>query len=310
MTTWLVTGGSGFLGRHLLAALERCARPGTRIVALDRRPPEDVPPDRFERADLDDLPALFATIERLAPDMVFHLAGLTASSDPARLYRANVGGTVHLVEALERLHRPARLVLAGSAAELGPVPLAHLPADESCPCRPMGAYGLSKWFATAYALRRGGPLDVVVARIFNPIGPGAPAGQAFGRFAAELAAPGPDPLRLTVRDLDARRDFVDARDVASALLALAVRGRPGTIYHVGTGRSRSVREGFDRLIELSGRRVRLAHQSTAPQGPAESRADIARIERETGWTPRIDWEQSLLDLWVEMIQRNTARHVA
>jgi len=68
-------------------------------------------------------------------------------------------------------------VIAGSAAEYGPVPAHRLPAGLATPCRPRDPYGLSKWFASAAGLRAGAPLEVVVARIFNPIGPGSPARQ-------------------------------------------------------------------------------------------------------------------------------------
>ncbi len=310
MSTWLVTGGAGFLGRPLLAALETAARAGTRIVALDRRPPVDWPLDEFGRVDLEDVRALEAQLARFDPDVVFHLAGLTAARDPTWFYQANVGGTVRLIEAWKRLGRSGRLVLAGSAAELGPVPVEHLPAGESCPCRPVGAYGLSKWFATAYALRCGPPIEVVVARIFNPIGPGLPSSQAFGQYAARLAESVADPVRLVVGDLDARRDFVDVRDVATALVALAVRGHAGLIYHVGSGHSRSVREGLDRLVELSGRRVELVHQIGYRRGPADSCADITRISDHTGWSPRIGWEQCVADLWQAAKSQAPVRQVA
>src|SRR3954465_8481467 len=127
--------------------------------------------------------------------------------------------TVHLLDALRALARPVRAVLAGSGGELGPVAADDLPVGEDYACRPAESYGLSKWLATTAGLAARPPLEVVVARIFNPIGPGMPPGLAFGRFARRLAEPGPDPLRLTVGNLDSRRDFIDVRDVARALIA-------------------------------------------------------------------------------------------
>lgn len=299
MGTWLVTGGTGFLGRHLLAALAYGPPDGARVVALGRRQPPDWPADRFTRADLDDLPALTRAVADLEPDVVLHAAGRTPPADPPALYRANTRGTVHLLSSLRATGRAVRVVLAGSAAELGPVPVEWLPVGEDHPCRPADAYGLSKWFASYAGLAAAPPLEVIVARAFNPIGPGLPTSQAFGRFARLLAAPGPDPIRLDVGDLEARRDFIDVRDVASALLALLTHGRPGRVYHVGSGRSRRVGDGLDALIGLSGRRVEVHPGETTRRGPSDSRADIARITAETPWVPRIAWEQSLADLWAE-----------
>ncbi|MFO0888716.1 MAG: GDP-mannose 4,6-dehydratase [Isosphaeraceae bacterium] len=144
-----------------------------------------------------------------------------------------------------------------------------------------------------------------VARVFNPIGPGQPETQAFGGFAARLRSDAPDPLVLVTGDLDTRRDFIDVRDAARALVAVALRGEAGEAYHIGTGQSRTVREGLDRLIALSGRQVSVVvdPNGNGRRGPADSRADIARITARTGWTPRIPFEQSLADLWAERSSR-------
>jgi GDP-4-dehydro-6-deoxy-D-mannose reductase len=139
-----------------------------------------------------------------------------------------------------------------------------------------------------------------------------PASQAFGRFAAVLASPGIDPLRLKVGGLDARRDFIDVGDVADALLALALRGRSGLVYHVGTGCSHRVGDGLDILVDLSGRQVCIEVDPTI-QGPgtADSRARIDRIRDHTGWEPRVPWETSLAHLWREALENpKRARRVA
>ncbi len=328
MPVWLVTGASGFLGRHLMAELDRRRAPDVEVVASGRghaphsvggvgrrgathRPDADGglrradPPyqGRFVGADLDDPESIGESIRQVGPSVVLHLAGRTLPASAEELYRGNTMATVHLLDALRAWGHPARVVLAGSAAELGPVDEAVLPVGEDHPCRPADPYGLSKLLATAAGLAARMPLEVVVARIFNPIGPGQPPSQALGRFAARLAAGPRSPL--IVGDLDARRDFIDARDVARALIALATRGRPGLVYNVGTGTSHRVGDGLDQFIRLSGRDVsvhvdpKLARRA----GPRDSRADIRRIVEHTGWRPRVAWEQSLRDLWDEAYRR-------
>jgi nucleoside-diphosphate-sugar epimerase len=297
MPTWLVTGATGFLGSHVLHALGALPGPAAEVVVLGRRRPEGWPASSFVPADLDDAEGVRLAVEPLAPSVVIHTAGRTPPAPADQLYRTNALGTVHLLDALRQT--PARVVLAGSAAELGPVERADLPVGESYPCRPAGAYGLSKWLATAAGLAARPPLEVVVARIFNPIGPGLAATQAFGRFAAGLRAHDPDPLTLIAGDLDSRRDFIDVRDVARALIALATLGRPGLVYHVGTGCSHRVGDGLERLIRLSGRAVHVESrpEPVGARGPIDSRADIRRIVEHTGWRPQISWDQSLEDLW-------------
>jgi nucleoside-diphosphate-sugar epimerase len=299
MSVWLVTGGSGFLGRHLL---ERLRSKGVEPIAIGRRRPTT---GAFVPVDLDDSSSLPRVVAEIAPDLVVHLAGRTPPALAEELYRSNTLATVHLLDALRSSGRDCRVVLVGSAAELGPVPVEDLPVDESYPCRPADPYGLSKWLASSAGLAARPPLEVIIARVFNPIGPGMPESQALGRFAGELAE-GSVPLRLTVGDLDARRDFVDARDVAGALLALADRGHPGRIYHIGTGRSHRVGDGLDRLIALSGREVVVESDPTFARGrgPSDSRADVRRIAEEVGWSAAIAWDESLRDLWADAVARS------
>jgi nucleoside-diphosphate-sugar epimerase len=198
-------------------------------------------------------------------------------------------------------------VLVGSAAELGPVPVQSLPVGEDYPCRPRDPYGLSKWLATSAGLAASPPLEVAIARVFNPVGPGLPTSQALGRFAQALAT-GSGPIRLTVGDLDARRDFIDVRDVARAVIALVRDGHPGRVYHVGSGRSQRVGDGLDWLISASGREVRVEVDPgrLRSPGPADSRADIRRIAEEVGWSSEISWEASLRDLWKDAVEKARA----
>ncbi len=223
MPVWMVTGATGFLGRHVLSALG--TRVDARVVALGRRRHEPWDSGEFVTADLDDLPALTRAVAAIQPDCVIHAAGRTPPGTAESFYRSNTLATLHLLDALKTLARPVRVVLAGSAAELGPVPVEDLPVGEDQECHPHEAYGLSKWLATCAGLAARPPVEVMVGRIFNPIGPGLSTSQAFGRFAAELADP--STSALVVGDLEARRDFVDIRDVAQALVALAEQGRAG-----------------------------------------------------------------------------------
>jgi nucleoside-diphosphate-sugar epimerase len=315
MAVWLVTGASGFVGRHVLGALQRGA-PGlslvdSKVIVLGRRCPETWPSDCFVAADLSDRDKLPALIQQVAPDYVIHTAGRTPPADDDELYRGNFWATIHLLSALRSMHKPARVVLSGSAAELGPVEPEFLPVDETYLGYPRDAYGRSKYLATSAGMAERPPLEVMVARVFNPIGPFTPPTQAFGRFADRLTDPDTDPLNLVVGDLEARRDFIDVRDVARAMIALALHGHPGLAYNVGTGRSRPVGEGLERLKQLSGRDVRVSVDPAlkSRRGPADSRANIDRITAHTDWRPTISWEQSLEELWREVDARKRPRRV-
>lgn len=304
MNGWLLTGATGFLGRHVLDALHEAGGSAPPVAVIGRRRPEGLQSGAFVPADLEDPDSLARAVAEVQPHVVIHAAGLTPPvENPSRFEQVNTQGTIHLLHALEALGKPVRVVIVGSAAEYGPTAPEDLPINEHHLCRPLDAYGRSKWLASTAGLLVRRPVESMVARVFNPIGPGMPESQAFGRFAARLASPESDPLSLRVGNLESRRDFVDARDVARALIALAFRGRRGRVYNVGSGVARRVGDGLDRLIELSGRRV-VVESDLGSGGVAESRADISRIVRETGWEPRITWEQSLKDLWESTVAVN------
>jgi nucleoside-diphosphate-sugar epimerase len=282
MAGWLITGAAGFLGRHLA---DRLRREGVPIHPVDR-----------SEADLADPGEAARLLAGTAPEVIVHVAGATPPAPRAVLYAANLASTLNLLDAARDLGRPVRFVLVGSAAEYGPVPDEELPVREDRPCSPLDAYGLSKLLATTAGLAARPPVEVIVGRVFNPIGPGAPPSQVFGRLVRALSCPEGLPGGLEAGDLDARRDFIDARDVAGALVALARRGKPGAIYNIGTGESHSVREGLELLLRWSGRDPEIRTVPGRP-GPKDSRADIARIVADTGWRPEVSWERSLKDQW-------------
>jgi nucleoside-diphosphate-sugar epimerase len=215
----LLTGATGFLGSHVLAALQ--AR-RVEAWALSRRPPTDIPPKRWVALhNVADLEAMRQAIASAAPDVILHAAGAAVGSLDT-IYAANaVFGATLLAAAADAAPR-ARMVLAGSAAECGFVPPECLPVTEETAPRPRDAYGISKLAQTFHALaalERG--QSVVVARLFNFIGPGMPAHLALGSFGRQLAAMQPSGGALKTGNLSGERDLLPVDEVVDSLLALA-----------------------------------------------------------------------------------------
>ncbi len=134
MAVWLITGATGFVGRYVLdavkAGVEGLARSETEVVALGRRCPLGWPERSFVAADLNDTASLRQAVQTISPDFVVHTAGRTPPALDEELYRANFWATIHLLGALRTVKKPLRVVLSGSAAELGPVDAANLPVNE------------------------------------------------------------------------------------------------------------------------------------------------------------------------------------
>jgi len=258
----LVTGASGFVGRAVLdelqalgleaIAVSRTARP---VVAGEAR---RLLADPSEAAEVRDL------LLSVEPQIVLHLAGVSTAPSYSDLYEANVVFAANLLDAALAMPCMPRVLLAGSAAEYGPVPAALQPVREDVACRPNTAYGASKLAQTSHAFvaaSRG--LPVVVARLFNPIGPGMPKSLALGSFGHQIARMGKSGGVLATGDLDVVRDFMDIRIAAKLLVGLSLASEAsGEVVNVCTGDGRRLLDLTQRLIAVSGVPVELQHDES------------------------------------------------
>lgn len=299
----LVTGVGGFSGRHLVGRL-RLRRPAA-IVGLDCAAGAAIEPGLFAECDLTDPKDVLAAVFRARPDVVIHLAGVFGAASPETIRDVNVGGFRHLCTALRRYHEESgltiRLVTVGSAAELGSTGVARLPVTEDAVCLPETDYGKSKLAVTrlAQAEPTEGPLEIVIARPFNLVGPGLSESLSLGSFARQIAAVGRGEAEaIHCGPLSARRDFLDVRDAVEAYLALAERGSAGQVYNVCAGRSFQIADQLHEMIEAAGGDIPVVEDRSRqrPGDLPDIYGDHTKITRETGWRPTIPISRSLADL--------------
>lgn len=289
MTRVLLTGAGGFLAGPLA---ERLA--ARKPFLASHRPRPDA-----RAYDLTNPAAARALVRDASPSLIFHLAGRTRPGSWEEHWRAHVSASVNLLEALSSADRPARVVIVGSAAEYGAAGGRRVVREDAA-LEPLSLYGAGKAAQSLAALTfNRGPIEVVVARIFNVLGPGTPENLAPGAFARQIAEieQGRQSPELKVGDLAARRDYVDVRDAADALVLLGRRGRGGQCYNVGTGRSTSMKAVLDGLLAASSARV-IVTADPSRMRPSEVRdlaADARKLRRETGWRPRVPLARSLAD---------------
>jgi GDP-4-dehydro-6-deoxy-D-mannose reductase len=298
----LVTGASGFVGRHLV---ERLIADGYETVGTGG--PHDT--DAGLPIDLSDIDTLHAAFDIAQPDVVFHLAAQAfvprSIEEPRETYETNVIGTANVLQTLREFKgrgHAVRLVFVSSAEVYGTQPMSAMPITESCPLNPVNPYAASKAAAEALVLgeTRSFGLDALVTRAFNHIGPGQNERFAVPSFAAQLAsiANGAEPV-LLVGNLDAKRDFLDVRDVVAAYVALAERGESGELYNVCSGAALSMRELLAELIRIAHVPVEV-REDTSRMRPVDVPliyGDNTKLRAHTGWSPQILLRRTLQDVF-------------
>lgn len=308
----LIIGAAGFVGGYLARHLKNDL--GWETV-LTKLPAENIE-GGYETYDLDILSQedISALLQRVRPDVIFHLAAqssVAVSWKKPRLTAAvNIEGCINLLEAvrLSENYSP-RILLIGSGEEYGHLPKGVSLVSEDTPINPGNPYAATKaaqnMFGTLYARSYG--MDIIMVRAFNHIGKGQLPQFAAADFclqAAEIKA-GIKENVIRTGNLSAKRDFTDVRDVVRAYGMLAVNGKAGETYNVGSGRSIAISELLAEIIDISGCEIR--HETDParmrPSDIPEIRADITKLQRDTGWTPEI----ALCETLGEMIEENVRR---
>jgi nucleoside-diphosphate-sugar epimerase len=294
----VVLGATGFLGRHVSGTLRGA---GIHVVGVSRS--SDVRLDLCE-ADHQDLTRLLETTEA---DVVVNASGIVWQGDEPGMRRLNTDFVRRLARAAADVPRRPLLIQLGTVHEYGAAPEGAATGEDAAGAPPT-VYGRTKRDAAEALLAAAGSggAPAAILRIVNVCGPGTPPESLLGMVAARLRAiagsPAHAPAVLRLSPLDARRDYVDVRDVADAVLAAAVRRQAaagGRIFNIGRGEAVSVRHLVHTLIELSGATVRVEEAAGSTQLRTTSqwqRSDISRARTELEWLPRRALKESLGDL--------------
>lgn len=300
MARVMLFGATGFLGRAAGAALREDPRVSD-LVAVGRRP---VPGWHWIRHDLVTDPAadLVRLLRQVMPDAVVNCAGRLTGSY-AELVAANTGAVASLVDAVMAGAPRARLVTLGSAAEYGLVRPGRA-VREADPAIPVSGYGVTRLAATQMVelASRAGEIDAVVLRVFNPIGPGLPEHNVAGRAIRELRqALDTGATEVRMGPLGAYRDFVDVRDVASAMVAAVFATRPrGVVCNVGSGTAVTARTLVHLFADAAGFTGTIT-ESDRPSNRSPGVDWIAADPRHTaavlGWSPRYSLAESAAYAW-------------
>jgi len=291
----LVTGGAGFIGSHLAAALVE-DNDVTVVDDLSAGDRSHVPDDAtFVEADVRDdvLPDLVANA-----DCVFHEAAQVSVDRsveaPVTSHDRNVDATLAVLEAARATD--ARVVLASSCAVYGHPATVPTPEDE--PTEPTSPYGLEKLTVDHYArlYHELYGLETVALRYFNVYGPRTTGSEYAGviDIFLEQATSG-DPLTVH-GDGSQTRDFVHVSDVVRANLLAATTDHVGESYNVGTGRKCSIADLAELCREAVGADVPIRHEDPRAGDVDRSCADTAKAASKLGFESSVALEDGLRDL--------------
>lgn len=300
MSHLLLLGATGFLGTHIHTAARHHPRV-EKVTTLGR-----------DRCDLHTITVtdLADLLRHLAPTAVINATGRLDGTH-TDLITANTLATAKLIDAIATATPTTRLVRLGSAGEYGPIPPGHA-ATEDHPTNPISAYGHSHLAATGllHHATTTGTINGVTLRVFNPIGPGTGPATLLGAVATQLRhAITTSTPTIHTGPLTTHRDFIDARDVATATIAAALTPTTHPILNIGSGHATPIRHAVETLATHAGYTGTITEDQPTP-GRSNTitwtQADITRATHQLTWTPQHTLTDSLKAIWAEFAPNRDA----
>jgi UDP-glucose 4-epimerase len=294
--TFLVTGGSGFIGSHVVDRL-LAERAGS-VTVFDNRVREDNLADalstgrvRTIEGDVTEPDAVRAAAEGAAG--VFHMAVLPlgpCSEEPRRCLEVNVAGTFNVFEAA-REAGARKIVYSSASSVYGDT---NETMDESHPLNARTMYGASKlageYFLTAFHDLYG--LDYVILRYMNVYGPRQEGGLVINVLNRIRAGEQP----TIMGDGSQSFDFVHVADVAAANVRAMASDVSDAVFNVGGGNEATVREIVELLLEATGSELQPDIRADQQVPMLRRVGSSERAKRELGWQPGYELEEGLRDV--------------
>ena len=319
MQKYLITGCTGFVGKHFLKYLDDNEIPA-QVLGIDINLPDERQSDykcirwHYEIFDLLDTDKLTNIMYQFQPNLILHLASYSSVAfswkEPISSFQNNTNIFLNLLEAVRKLNLKARILSVGSSEEYGKVSKENLPLTEDSPLMPSSPYAvarvsqelLSKIYVDGYGL------DIIMTRSFNHLGSGQKEIFALSSFAkqiVEIKKAGLEEGELIVGDISVVRDFVDVRDVVSAYYLILQKGKRGEVYNVCTGRGISLEEIIKKMAALLGVkvRVRMGEKLMRPTDNSVIIGSNEKLKKEADWQIRYSMEESLQDVMAYWMQK-------
>jgi GDP-4-dehydro-6-deoxy-D-mannose reductase len=289
----LVLGADGFIGTEVSAVLAKDNDVYEGVYSSAEKREDTI------RLDLLDKATVLAAIFKVKPQIIINCAGVVENSKKAEL---NIEFTRNLLEsAVSSGLKFTKIIICGSAAEYGSIDPSQLPVKEDAKLNAANDYGRSKLNEVKLALeyKQKYNLPIVIARIFNPIGAGMHERMIIPGILRQVKAIKKgysDTIEVSRRD--SLRDYINVKDVAQAIRALALGQTHYDVYNIGSGRSTSNQELIDLVLNdfQLDKEPRITETLAKPEPPQAAKADISRIKSDLGWSPEYTIEDSIKEI--------------
>lgn len=312
-----ITGIAGFVGSHLAELL--LSQEYEVYGLLRPRSNTDhikgiINKLHLEDADLMDTHSLYATVSRIKPDYIFHLAAQsfvpTSWASPSVTLEVNVVGSANLFEAVRMSGIDPVIQIACSSEEYGFVEPSEVPIKETNPLRPLSPYAVSKLAMDylGYQYFQSYKVRIVRTRGFNHTGPRRGDTFAESNFAKQVALieKGKQEPVVRVGNLEASRDYTDVRDMVKGYLLSVEKCDPGDVYNICSGNSIVIGDMLQMLVSQSGKNIKIQQDPSRmrPSDVPVLLGDGTKFAAKTGWKPEIPFERTMEDLlnyWRERV---------
>jgi GDP-4-dehydro-6-deoxy-D-mannose reductase len=294
MNRVLLIGGRGFIGSHLVDAFNR--HKNNQMYVLDSANRSENRSEKKYIGDVRNSSFLKECILDSKPDLIYYLISKFNMHTVEDFAHALEESAIILYNLFSSLTPGMRLVYTGSSAQYGDVEKSLQPVKEDTPFSPVSNYGVYKVFeeVAVKRLAKKFNIDVVVARIFNITGPYEPTRMVGGSFVSQLS----NGNILEVGNLFPKRDFLDVRDVSSALMLIGFKGKSGDVYNVCSGHSISIGEYLDLIIkELSLKpKIKVSQKKINPNEIIDLVGDNTKLSEHLGWKRNYELKETIKDL--------------
>jgi UDP-glucose 4-epimerase len=297
----LVTGGAGFIGSALIAALQNVRH---EIYVIDNlsfgnRKLIKIPDSHFFELDILDKPELSRIVSQISPDWIIHLAAIHfipyCNQHPVEASQVNIQGTINILDEAKNIKNLEKVFFASTAAVY---PIYDSAVSENHPPAPTDIYGLSKLVGehlmNEFHLLTSVP--TITCRFFNAFGPNETNAHVIPEIQRQIDA---GTRNIQLGNLEPKRDFIHTYDMASAIIKLLETFDDGIeTFNLGRGIEYSVIElvkafeqelGEEITIQVDLARVRKVERM-------HLLADISKLKNFIDWEPKISLSQGISTL--------------